>query len=344
MRLLIITQKVDKNDPILGFFHRWIEEFAKHCQSIIVICLQKGEYNLPKNIKILSLGKEKGKSKIKYIFNFYKHIWHERKNYDAVFVHMNQEYILLGWKFWKFWNKKIFLWRNHYAGGLFTRIAMMLSDHVFCTSKYSFTARSKKTILMSVGIDTVAFTSAGKERAKNSILFLSRIAPSKNVRMFIEALGLLKKQGVPFSANIYGNVLPKDTQYLEGLKARIKELGLENVVYMQSGVPNQKTPEIYNTHEIFVNTSPSGMYDKTIFEAMACESLVLTSNINLKGNIDDAFLFRENDGEDLARQLIKILALSPEEKKKLRERLRVFVLFHHSLSLLGDKLGKYLAH
>jgi len=69
MRLLIITQKVDKNDPILGFFHRWIEEFAKYCQSIIVICLQKGEYNLPKNIKILSLGKEKGKSKIKYIFN-----------------------------------------------------------------------------------------------------------------------------------------------------------------------------------------------------------------------------------------------------------------------------------
>ena len=63
MRLLIITQKVDKNDPILGFFHRWIEEFAKHCQSIIVICLQKGEYNLPKNIKILSLGKEKGKKK-----------------------------------------------------------------------------------------------------------------------------------------------------------------------------------------------------------------------------------------------------------------------------------------
>ena len=342
MRLLIITQKVDKNDPILGFFHRWIEEFAKHCQSIIVICLQKGEYNLPKNIKILSLGKEKGKSKIKYIFNFYKHIWHERKNYDAVFVHMNQEYVLLGWKFWKLWNKKIFLWRNHYAGGLFTRIAMMLSDHVFCTSKYSFTARSKKTTLMPVGIDTVAFISTGKERAKNSILFLSRIAPSKNVHMFIEALGLLKKQGVPFSANIYGNALPKDTQYLEGLKACIKELGLENVVYMQSGVPNQKTPEIYNTHEIFVNTSPSGMYDKTIFEAMACGCLVLVSNENLRGQTDDRLVIRERGAEEVSMRMSLILSLSEEEKQKIIYD-NIKFAEKHSLKALSEKLKSILS-
>ena len=30
MNLLLITQKIDKDDPILGFFHRWVEEFAKH--------------------------------------------------------------------------------------------------------------------------------------------------------------------------------------------------------------------------------------------------------------------------------------------------------------------------
>jgi len=350
VKLLILTQKVDIDDPVLGFFVRWVREFAKHCEKITVICLQKGEYDLPGHVRVLSLGKEEGVSRLRYIIRFYRYLWNERKNYDTVFVHMNQEYVLLGGLIWKCLGKKIALWRNHYAGGLFTRIAMMLSDHVFCTSKYSFTARSKKTTLMPVGIDTVTFTSTGEERhayrqvgAKNSILFLSRIAPSKNVHMFIEALGLLKKQGVLFSANIYGNALPKDTQYLERLKARTKELGLEHVVHMQSGVPNQKTPEIYNTHEIFVNTSPSGMYDKTIFEAMACEGLVLTSNINLKGSIDNMFLFRENDGEDLARQLVKLLALSPEEKKKLRERLRAFVLSHHSLSLLGDKLGERLA-
>src|SRR3989344_6741688 len=57
MRLLIVTQKVDKNDPVLGFFHRWIEKFAKNFERVTVICLGKGEYNLPANVKVLSLGK-----------------------------------------------------------------------------------------------------------------------------------------------------------------------------------------------------------------------------------------------------------------------------------------------
>ena len=84
------------------------------------------------------------------------------------------------------------------------------------------------------------------------------------------------------------------------------------------------------------------MYDKTIFEAMACESLVLTSNINLKGSIDDMFLFREDDEEDIAKQLARLLALSFEEKEELGKKLRVFVVSQHSLTLLGDKLTKCL--
>jgi len=105
MRLLIITQKVDENDDILGFFTGWIAEFAKNCEKVTVICLQKGEFNLPDNVKVLSLGKEQlsaishqpsALQKFKYVFNFYKYILGERKNYDSVFVHMNPEYIILG--------------------------------------------------------------------------------------------------------------------------------------------------------------------------------------------------------------------------------------------------------
>src|SRR3989344_3255575 len=134
MRLLIVTQKVDRNDPILGFFHRWIEEFAKHCEQVTVIALGVGEYHLPQNIRVFSLGKEEQLRKrtdlknskrsvpveqlrkIKYIVHFYRLIWRERKNYDAVFVHMNQEYVLLGALLWKLLRKKITMWRNHHAG------------------------------------------------------------------------------------------------------------------------------------------------------------------------------------------------------------------------------------
>ena len=68
---LIITQIIDKDDPILGFFHRWVEEFAKHIDHIDVICLKKGEHTLPSNVSVYSLGKEGGESRIKYTFRVY---------------------------------------------------------------------------------------------------------------------------------------------------------------------------------------------------------------------------------------------------------------------------------
>ena len=89
MNLLILTQKVNKNDPILGFFHQWIEEFSNRFEKVTVICLQKGEYNLPSNVKVYSLGKESGKSKIKYVKNFFNLILGLNREYDSVFIHMN---------------------------------------------------------------------------------------------------------------------------------------------------------------------------------------------------------------------------------------------------------------
>ena len=57
MKLLIVTQTVDTDNPILGFFVRWIEEFAKHCEKIAVICLHEGEYTLPSNVEVYEIGK-----------------------------------------------------------------------------------------------------------------------------------------------------------------------------------------------------------------------------------------------------------------------------------------------
>src|SRR3989344_2582413 len=99
MRLLICTQAVDKDDRVLGFFHTWLIEFAKHFKQITIICLKEGAHTLPNNVLVYSLGKEKGHpphlSKLVYAWRFVRLAWKLRKNYDAVFVHMNQEYVLL---------------------------------------------------------------------------------------------------------------------------------------------------------------------------------------------------------------------------------------------------------
>jgi len=108
MKLLIVTQVVDTEHPILGFFHRWVIEFAKHVEELHVIALQVGKYDLPENVHLHSLGKEEGVGKFSYVLRFYKYIWKYRKEYDHVFVHMSAEYVVLaGW-----------LWRLLEEGGV----------------------------------------------------------------------------------------------------------------------------------------------------------------------------------------------------------------------------------
>ncbi len=343
MKLLILTQKIDQNDDVLGFFHGWVAEFAKHCEQVTVISLGVGEYHLPQNVRVFSLGKERGVSRLGYVLNFYRLIWRERKNYDTVFVHMNQEYVLLGGLLWKILGKKITMWRNHYAGSSLTRIAMLLSDKLFCTSKYSFTAGTKKTTLMSVGINTELFKKENEVTKKlNSVLFLARISPSKKPHLIIEALRLLQDEGVQFTADFYGNPLLQDAPYADSLKQKVKEYSLNDCVMFEKGVPNSETPRVYGAHTVFINSSPSGMYDKTIFEAMACESLILTSNLNLKGQIDDKFLFAEGDARDLAQKLKALLSLDAEAQEKYGKMLRNYVVEKQSLSLLGGALKSNL--
>ena len=338
MKLLIITQKVSKNDTILGFVHRWIVEFSKTFDSIVVICLEKGEYDLPGNVKVLSLGKEERQSRIQYLIHFYWYIQHERKNYDAVLVHMNEEYAFLAGWLWRLWGKKVAMWRNHPSGSIFTDIAAMFCNKVFCTSKYSYTAKYKKTTLMPVGIDTDIFKPSNVKKTPHSILFLARIAPFKRPDIFIDSLNILKNKGVKFTASIYGDPLPKDVEYYESLKVKASEFGLNGNLSFCAGIPNEQTPSIYSAYDIFVNLSPSGMYDKTIFEAMACGCLSLSSNKNLTGIVSPALLFEEANKEDLASKLEALIKISETEKEANRLNSLQLTRSRHSLSALAEML------
>ena len=338
MRLLIITQKVDQNDPILGFFHSWIAEFATVFKSVVAICLFKGSFDLPDNVAVLSLGKEKWKSKIKYIFLLFYFSVRYFNRYDAVFVHMNEEYVVLAGWLWRVMGKKVYMWRNHHAGNRMTDVASLFCNNVFCTSKYSYTAKYAKTIRMPLGINTNVFKrDQTVQRVPRSILSLGRIAPSKNLDIFIGALGLLKDAGHMFTASIYGDALPKDAAYMETLKKQVVTHGLADRVTFHAGIPNTQTPRVYSAHEVFVNVSSNGMYDKTIAEAMACGCVSLASNDNLRGQVDDRLIIPERTSEAVFKSLAGALSMSDTDKKHSVAESIVFVE-QQSLTRLSDTL------
>ncbi|HEY0221063.1 MAG TPA: glycosyltransferase, partial [Candidatus Paceibacterota bacterium] len=238
MKILIFTQKVDKTDPVLGFFHSWIVEFSKQFDSVEVVCLEKGKFDLPINVNVYSLGKPQYQSearygagkffqKIKYILNLYKYLFLISGSYDRVFVHMNEEYVLLCGLYWKIKGTPVYFWRNHSKGSIWTHIAVILSSKVFCTSSDSFTARFKKTSIMPAGIDTTIFKPLeGIVRKKYSICMVGRISPVKHIDLGLEAFQALVSSGTQASLAIIGPTFPNDKEYLEGLKKYVEDKNL----------------------------------------------------------------------------------------------------------------------
>lgn len=339
MKLLLTTQAVDIDDPVLSVYHDWIVEIASQFETVEVICLKEGRHALPDNVKVHSLGKEScAQNKVMYATRFLALSWRLRHSYDAVFVHMNQEYILIAGWFWKVLQKPVYLWRNHYAGSILTDIAATFCNKIFYTSKHSYTAKYAKAKILPVGVNAKRFfLDEHIARKPHSILFLARMTPSKRPELLIEALEGLLRQGIPFTANFYGSPLPHDRTYYEALKTKVQSLGLADIVAFCPGVPNEQTPNLYRTHDIFVNTSPSGMLDKTLFEAAASGCLVLAASEDIAELLGEEASF--SDAQDLSRRLMALLRMSPYARGTMKTKLSELVA-RNTLTALAATLSR----
>ena len=133
MKLLIITQKVDEDDQLLGFFVGWIREFKKHFSSVSVIALRAPR---------------------KSWFRLLLQILWQVPRHDAVFIHMAPMFAILAAPWARVWGKRIGLWYTHKAVTWKLRIAEKFVDVIFTASPESFRLPSKKVIITGHGIDT----------------------------------------------------------------------------------------------------------------------------------------------------------------------------------------------
>ncbi len=338
MRLLICTQKVAANDDVLGFMHRWIEAFAASCESVSVICLEKGEYHLPPNVSVFSLGKEHGTSRLTQVVRFVRHIIQKRDSYDAVFVHMNPEYLLLGGLFWRLAGKRAGLWYNHRMGGMRARLGILLAEIVFFTSPFAFASRFKKATSMPAGVDTEQFKPQAREKIARSILSLGRLSPVKHLEVIIGAFDELRRRGAHFVARIYGEPTERDRRYAQDIRRAASPLVEEGRVRFLPGMPNSRAAAVYNEHTLFVSATPIGSFDKAVLEAMACGVPVLSCNPSFRRLLPDELLFKEGNSGDLADKLEILLARSRAELDALGAQLREAVVREQSLALLVPKV------
>lgn len=315
MKLLIITQAVDSTDSVLGFFVRWIQEFAKHAVQVEVICLKEGKYDLPANVRVHSLGKERNVSRIAYILNFYRYIWSLRHEYDSVFVHMNPEYVVLGGLWWRLWHKRIALWYTHKNVDLKLRIATLLSDVVFTASKESFRLRTKKIHIMGHGIDTDFFSPGSGIARTSAVLSVGRFSPTKRHDLAIRAAEFF-----PYEVWIVG-----DGPEMHRLQNLAQHLSLTDRIHFLGSHTQEELREEYRRAGVFVHTSQTGSLDKVVLESLACGLPVITTSTAL----------RDLPVTILSSDTPKAIAQAVLSRKHVaNEALTAYVREHHSLGKL----------
>lgn len=341
MKLLICTQAVDKTDSNLGFFHRWIEEFAAHCEQVTVICLYRGEYSFPSNVRVLSLGKEEKTSKLTRIFRFYSYIFECRNNYDAVFVHMNAEYAVLGGWLWRRWGKKVSLWYAHKSVTRTLQFAMRFLDYVFTVAPDSFKIQSEKIRAVGHGIDTELFKPDIRESSiETRLITTGRIAQSKKILEMLEVLDVLHERGKIFMFTIVGEATtPEEERYEAKLKQEIGRRPYHAKVHMRGGLLHDNLPQVLNLHDMFLNFGMTGNMDKAGLEALSCGVPVLTTNTSFKDLLIPFDLFvPSNHPALIADTLEKFVGKSDKEKSGIAATLRNKVVADHSLTRLIPKI------
>lgn len=269
MRLLICTQVVDRNHPILGFFHRWVEEFAKHCDSVHIICLQEGEHHLPANVEVHSLGKESGSSRLKYLWRFYRYSWRLRHEYDVVFVHMNQVYVLLGAPLWRALGKRVALWYMHGTVSKSLVAAVRLTHVIFSGSAESFRVPTDKLVVTGHGIDTDHFAPHAVHKDID-LITVGRITSSKNLEAMLELLAEVRKVQHATLTIVGAPNTREEIAHQEQLVVAAAALGVGDAVHWYGKATQAELPSLLNRAKVFIHTAKNGSLDKAILEAMAC--------------------------------------------------------------------------
>jgi glycosyltransferase involved in cell wall biosynthesis len=344
MKLLVCTQIVDRNHPILGFFHGWVLEFAKHFSEVHVICLQKGEFDFPLHVHVYSLGKEEGENKLRYLYRFYRYFgrifFNVRPNY--VFFHMGSVYNVLAAPFFllrSFFGIKFYWWKTHGTLSLMSRLALCFVDAVYTAAEESFPLDTKKKRVVGHAIEGRGGALDFKKESKTTpptLLFVGRVTPVKRVELVIETAEKLYARGIVCSVRIVGALA--DSAYEEKIKTRIANSPVASSITLVGPKTHDAMQDEYAQASLVLNPSETGGIDKVVLESMllGVPAICLSSTY---GTLIGRFgLTVETQTSDAYEDIAASLLTTEGAIETLAPKLHAEVVNHHMLDTLSKRI------
>ena len=348
LRVLMITQKVDLDDDILGFTHTWVNKLAERVERLYVLALAVGRHSPRDNVELFSMGKERGNSRLERLVNFNRVVARLvlTRKVDLVFIHMCPRYAILAAPYAKLMRVPMVMWYAHGSVNPELRIAHSLVDKVVTSTREGFRLKSDKVSIVGQGIDTDRFKplDIGKEGDTKVILSVGRISPIKDYETLIEAADILvNEKGLEdLEFIIVGNAGTEAQKgYFDKIQEMVKKCRLEKFFRFVGPVPHFEVVRHYQNCDIFVNLSPTGALDKAALEAMACAKMPLVCNESFNevfGDYLDMLMFEKENAGDLAEKVLDVIEMNENLRKILKWELRDIVTREHNVDRLIDRL------
>jgi glycosyltransferase involved in cell wall biosynthesis len=348
MNVLMITQKVDLDDDILGFTHTWVNKLAEWVERLYVLALAVGRHSLRDNVELFSMGKERGNSRLERLVNFNRVVarFVLSKKVDVVFIHMCPVYAIMAAPWTKLRHVPMVLWYTHKSVNRTLKLAHRLVNRVVTASPESFRLPSDKVVVTGHGIDTDVFKPAEDACLERpfTVLSVGRISPIKDYETLIEAADILVNQQGQRDLQfvVAGDVgTPEQVKYHDWLLTEVHKRELVDSFEFVGAVPHWQIAGHYQQADLFVNLSHTDSLDKAVLEAMACGVVPLTSNTAfdpLLGMLAPRLMFTVRDARDLADKIGRLARLPQVERDALGRELRSIVIQQHSIQGLMDQL------
>ena len=347
MRLLLFNLATDADDTVLGFTTGWIRALAERVEFVQVVTMRAGRCSLPGNVQVHSVGKEKGYSEPRRLWEFYKILARilRQERVDVCFSHMNPLFTVLDGPILRIKKIPIFTWYAHPKVTRILKLAHWFSDHMITSLSSSYRYRHDKLIAIGQGIDTELFCpdAPAAKAGYPIILCVGRLSPVKDHPTLIRAVECLSRVwSKRFKVIIVGDeATARDSEYVRSLHRQVRELGLEDIVGFEAAVPPNRLPAWYRRATVYVNMTPTGSGDKVAWEAMACGLTCVVANDGFKDTLGiyaESCAYTYGNAERLAERLEWALSLSQSERVAIGEYLRKRVEAMHGLSRLAQAL------
>ena len=327
-RLVVVTQKADPADPVLGATMPKLRALAARVDELVVLAASSVPGALPDNCRVRHFAA--GTKPLRGL-RFEAALARElRPRPLGILAHMCPIYAVLAAPLARPLGVPVVLWFVHHHVSPTLRIAASLATDVASVGPRSFPLDTAKLAAIGHGIDVSPFTCAPARDAGVRLLALGRYSRVKRLEVVLDALARSEA-----SLTVHGPAVTDDDRAYRGdLERRARQLAVD--ARFEDAVPHAEVPALLAAHDALVSNTRGGA-DKVVLEAAAACRPVLTSAPAFADLVHGLDLGFDGAGE-LAARIDRLRAASAEERDAIGRELRARVERSHGVDTWAEAI------